>query len=232
MRDWREHWRGIAPETSATTDDCLRQVGKTVLGEPVHSNHIATILATVAEQLSLVPLDVVVDLGCGNGLLTARIADQVSRVVGIDVSDSLIKTARSVNARSNCSYHTGDLAALGELPLTNVSKAYSYEVFQHLSGDEVRSLLSFLLSRFDEGLLFFAGSIPDRLLLHSFYDTPARWSQYQQRHANGTEQIGHWWERGELNDVCSDLGLKCTPTDQAPTLYTSHYRFDAKIEAQ
>ena len=65
-----------------------------------------------------------------------------------------------------------------------------------------------------------------------FYDTPRRWSDYERGEAEGTEPIGHWWERDELTALCSELGLTCEPCDQATALYTSHYRFDAMIVAR
>jgi SAM-dependent methyltransferase len=229
VRNWREHWREVAANTSASVDDCMRQVGKTVLGEPVPMEQVETILATIVQQLQLTPADRVLDLGCGNGLLTAEIADHVNRIAGVDVSDSLIATARSTNARENCEYRVGDLAALGPLPINDANKAYSYEVFQHLCEADVRLLLSELLDQFQSGLVFFVGSLPERSRLRAFYDTPERWTYYETNEAAGTEQIGHWWEREELVELCESLGLSCTPSDQTASLYTSHYRFDAMI---
>ena len=50
--------------------------------------------------------------------------------------------------------------------------------------------------------------------------------------AEGTEQIGHWWERDELVGLCREFGLTCTPVEQPGSLYTSHYRFDARISSR
>jgi 2-polyprenyl-3-methyl-5-hydroxy-6-metoxy-1,4-benzoquinol methylase len=232
MRDWREHWREVAPKSSGSVDECMRQVGKTVMGEPVPLEQVDMIVATITQNLQLVPVDVVLDLGCGNGILTAQIAGRVNQVAGIDVSESLIATARSVNPRDNCEYHVGDLAGLGALPIDNVNKAFSYEVFQHLSETDVQLLLQGLLEQFRSGLVFFVGSLPERSRLRAFYDTPERWAYYEKNVAAGTEQIGHWWEREELVELCDTLGLSCTPSDQTGSLYTSHYRFDAMILLQ
>lgn len=229
VRDWRAHWRGISETTPATVEDALRQVGKTVLGEPVALSHVDTILDTITAQLELVPSDVVVDLGCGNGLLTVGVADRVDRIIGVDVSETLISAARALNGRPNCTYCVGDLAALDESLFAGTTKAYSYEVLQHLSTDETARLLDSLSGRFAEGLMLFVGSLPDRSLRRAFYDTPDRWDRYQQNLASGTEQIGHWWERQELVELCRSRGLDCRTMDQSDSLYTSHYRFDARI---
>ncbi len=232
MRDWRAHWREVEAQTSGSVNDSLRQVGKTVMGEPVSPEQLDMILATITQRLELESADVVLDLGCGNGLLTSQVADRVKRVIGVDISETLIETARSINARYNCDYHVGDLAVLGELPMKKVNKAFSYEVFQHLSEDEVYGLLRGLLGQFRSGLVLFAGSLPERSKLRAFYNTPERWARYEKNLAAGVEQVGHWWEREELIDLCSTLGLCCTPSEQKVSLYTSHYRFDAMISAQ
>jgi len=53
--------------------------------------------------------DTILDLGCGNGLLTAKIAERSARVAGFDASANLIEAAQSTyNAVSNLSWHLLD----------------------------------------------------------------------------------------------------------------------------
>ena len=161
-RDWRAHWRAAPTVDGGTVDDTLRQVGKTVLGRPITHSQVDAILESITFQLDLEPTDVVIDLGCGNGLLTARIADRVSQVTGLDVSETLISTARALNSRPNCAYRIADLATLDSSGLPDATKAYSYEVLQHLSTSEVERLLGSLEQLFAAGLVLFTGSLPDR----------------------------------------------------------------------
>ena len=229
MRDWRKYFREVRSRSSLTMDEALRQVGMTVMGQPVEHHHVETIVDSIVAGLNLASHDVVADLGCGNGLVTERVAAKARRVVGIDVSEGMIDTARANHARPNCTYHVDDLAELGPFPVEGVTKAYSYGVLQHLSVEEARALLGTLIDRIGDNLVFFAGGIPDRARLRAFYDTPERWAYYQSRMAEGTEQIGHWWDRDELIALCEELALACTLVEQPGSLYTSHYRFDAKI---
>lgn len=231
IRNWRKHWRGIETKAACSVDEALCQVGKTVMGQPVSARHLGTIVDAIAAGLDLKPESVIVDLGCGNGIVTERVADRVARIAGIDVSEPLIEAARTHRARPNCTYHVGDLAELDQFPIEGVTKTYCYEVLQHLSTEETGALLGTLIEQLGDGLVFFAGSIPERARLGAFYNTPERWTHYERRLAEGTEQIGHWWERDELIALCNELGLTCTPLDQAASLYTSHYRFDARITA-
>ena len=232
MRNWQEYWRGVQAQTPRNIDEALQQIHRTVMGRPVEHYHLDTIVNAVFGALNLKSEDVVADLGCGNGLVTVRIATQVRRIAGIDVSEPLIEAARTVHTHPNCTYHVGDIAKLDSLPIDGVTKAYSYEVLQHLSTEDTRALLGALTEGFGSGLVFFVGGIPERARLRAFYDTPERWAYYERRMDEDTEQIGHWWERDQLVALCDEFGLACTPRDQAASLYSSHYRFDAKISLQ
>ena len=232
MKDWRKHWSEVEINATHGLAESLRQVGKTVNGQPVHSDQLNLIVESISRKLALGRNDVVVDLGCGNGVVTQRIAQRVARIAGIDLSEPLLSAARAHHTSPNSSYHVGDLAELGPLPVAGARKAYSYEVVQHLSSAETRAMLQALKEQLGCGLKIFLGSIPERARLRAFYNTPDRWSHYERRKAEGTEQIGHWWERDELIELCDELGLICTPYDQTAALYTSHYRFDSLIVAR
>ncbi len=53
------------------------------------------------------------DLGCGTGKQTILLAQRVGRVIGIDISERMIETARKrCEARSNVGFVTGDITKL------------------------------------------------------------------------------------------------------------------------
>ena len=66
------------------------------------------ILGELPERCSLV-----VDVGCGTGELTAKLAHRAARVVGIDISAGAIRTARERNRSSAVDFK---VAAVEELP--------------------------------------------------------------------------------------------------------------------
>jgi 2-polyprenyl-3-methyl-5-hydroxy-6-metoxy-1,4-benzoquinol methylase len=212
----------------ADTAEALRQVGKTVLGTPVGDGHIETIVRTIVDRLDLRSGDRVVDLGCGNGFLTSRVAPHVRRILGMDVSENLIAVACATYSSETCSFAVGDLTALPGPQLHGATKVYAYEVLQHLSFDETVTHLRCLRSHL-EPVRYFVGSIPDVRRLRAFYDTDERYAYYQQRCAEGTEQIGHWWHPEELERAAASNNLTCTVHPQATDLYTAHYRFDALL---
>ncbi len=224
-RNWTDYWKNVAPAESDSTDEAMRQVGKTTLGAPVHREHLDLIVRTIVEQLDLSSTDAVVDLGCGNGLITDRVAANVKALVGIDVSPVLIADAGQYRTADNVTYRVGDLTQPTTLGNLDVAKAYSYEVLQHLVRPDLAALLGWLRTR-SEVTTFFAGSLPDRDRIRSFYDTDDRWQMYERRVKEGIEQIGTWWTKSEVGSVAQSCGFEALFYDQDPKLYTAHYRFD------
>ena len=66
----------------------------------------------VLEQRLRIPGARVVDLGCGTGLVTARLAEMgAAEVVGIDLFEGHVERAQARFARPNLSFETGNAAA-------------------------------------------------------------------------------------------------------------------------
>jgi ubiquinone/menaquinone biosynthesis C-methylase UbiE len=84
-------------------------------GEGMEQDHLPITLP-VLEKMRLGATDTVLDVGCGSGWLTRRIAQMVpqGRVVGMDVSDQMIRVARRTSLeQDNVLYVTGEV---GEIP--------------------------------------------------------------------------------------------------------------------
>jgi SAM-dependent methyltransferase len=83
--------------------------------------------------LSLVPPHTrdVLDVGCGMGRLTARIARTGARVTGIDLSPAMIERAVSMNGADNIRYVCGDVLA-ADLPLAVFDCVISAATFHHM----------------------------------------------------------------------------------------------------
>lgn len=242
-RDWRGYWNEVEPLASSHLDDALKQVGKTQMGVPVGTEQIDMILYAIRNALDLDECDHVVDLGCGNGLVSERIADKVASVLGLDASSRLIEDAQRFRATETLKFEVGDFtdprllsAWPGSRNPGKIWKWYSYEVIQHLTPVEFETFLATVSAKVQgdnkgssPGLKLFLGSIPDRARIRDFYDTPERWEYYQRNLADGVEQIGTWWEQKELLELAEAAGFRCEIRPQNPKLYTSHYRFHALL---
>lgn len=228
MRDWRSYWRGRTVASGDNRDDALREVGKTVLGTPISQDQVDLIVESILCSLDLSAVDQVIDLGCGNGILTYQVAAHVANIIGFDISEPLIEAANRRCRLANCAFFVGDILDFDPSRLTTHGpyKIFTYEVFQHLSTEEGKYILDRIFSQARQETSFFAGSVPDQAKLGMFYNTPERQRLYQGNVRNNSEQIGHWWSREEINTISHELGIRCAFVEQDPRLYTAHYRFN------
>jgi 2-polyprenyl-3-methyl-5-hydroxy-6-metoxy-1,4-benzoquinol methylase len=92
------------------------------------------------------------DFGCGVGRLVIPFAGVVDRVVGVDVSDSMLEEAKKnceINALQNVSFLRSDdnLSLLQE----SFDFIHSFVVFQHIPTDRGKRIFGKLLSRLNDG---------------------------------------------------------------------------------
>jgi SAM-dependent methyltransferase len=84
-------------------------------GEGMERDHLPITLP-VLDRMGLAATDNVLDVGCGSGWLARRLAERVpaGRVVGLDVSDEMVRIARRTSLDfENILYATGEV---GEIP--------------------------------------------------------------------------------------------------------------------
>lgn len=226
--DWHAHWNTMPG--SVAEDDLLRQVGKTVGGQPVPEAAVEAMVSDIRSALRLAADDSLLDLCCGNGLLTARCAEWCLEATGVDFSAPLIRVAQERCSRPNVTYVLADVSAL---PARVVDRPYSkilmYEAIQHLAADEVERLLRALRGSASRDAMVLIGSIPNRDRLWSFYDTDDRRREYARRVSEGTEAIGRWWTQSEIAALGARCGYTVALLPQHPDLHTAHYRFDGLL---
>ena len=111
-RDWRSYWAHAVE--NAGTGDLFQQVGRTIGGNPEPDEQVEIHVKSVADLLKLNEKDVLLDLCCGNGMVTARFSPLCSTVIGVDYSNELIHVAKSINSASNVVYVCGSVEDIHE----------------------------------------------------------------------------------------------------------------------
>ena len=79
--------------------------------------------------------DVVLDYGCGPGLLARVTAPHVSKIYAMDISAGAIACARIVNPVENVEYIVADENGLSVITDAGLDIVYSFAVIQHLTND-------------------------------------------------------------------------------------------------
>ncbi|KAJ9646609.1 hypothetical protein H2199_002658 [Coniosporium tulheliwenetii] len=78
------------------------------------ASFVPALTTTVLKLLAPEPTDHILDLGCGDGILTSRIAGLVPQgsVLGLDASASMITTATESYATPNCAFRLQDCTSV------------------------------------------------------------------------------------------------------------------------
>lgn len=229
MNRWNQLWNARPTEVGET--DFFRQVGKTVGGRPLTDAQFRLMIDEIAGRLELAPGDRLLDLCCGNGVLTRELAARCSEVVGVDFSRPLIETANKYHRPANVHYQL--LSVLDVQPSSFAhglfDKVLLYDALQHFQPADFGTLLTRLspLTTRRRRMLF--GGIPDRGRRWRFYDSPRKKALYVARRVTGRDLLGTWWDRRFIDRTCARLSLGCQCLDQAPGMYNGHFRFDVVV---
>eukprot|EP00227_Mantoniella_beaufortii_P017615 CAMPEP_0197583634 /NCGR_PEP_ID=MMETSP1326-20131121/6488_1 /TAXON_ID=1155430 /ORGANISM="Genus nov. species nov., Strain RCC2288" /LENGTH=275 /DNA_ID=CAMNT_0043147885 /DNA_START=296 /DNA_END=1123 /DNA_ORIENTATION=+ len=219
-------------ESLGERDKHFFQVGATFAGRRITDQQHDELCNSVVRGLQITNTDVVVDVCCGNGIVTDVLAQHASTVIGVDFSSRLLEIAKAHYMQQNVSYIQMDLskpelARFAKFP--PVTKVCFHSALQYFTVEDLREILLFLktLSR-GEPLKIFIGAIPERSRKFVFYKTFGnRVSFFRRWFQRKADVIGSWWDRSVLHALATDMSGSCECFDQEVIQHTSHYRFDA-----
>lgn len=231
MIDWREYWEEFPRRFGE--DEFCRQVGRTAHGgKPTPEPELGVVVSQVADRLALEPGDRLLDLCCGNGLLTARLGELCAAVVGVDFSAPMIDVAREHHASDTVRYVEGSVLDITPevVGAADFDKVTMFESLQYFRPEQLTDMLRGTLSVCAARARIVFSGVLDADRLWNFFDTPERRANYEQQQREGKEIMGHWWDRRDIERAAAELGIRCHVSDQDPTLNTAHYRFDVRLE--
>src|ERR1700694_1111367 len=155
--DYKEYPKTLPP------DDLWGQVRRTVYGKPVSEDQIKMMVDAIVAGLELKSTSVLLDIGCGNAALAARLFPYCDQCLGVDFSEYLISVANSRFASPRHTFICQDVVeyAAQETEPLRFDKALCFGMFAYLSDASAQSLLAYLYQRFVNVGLVFIGSIPD-----------------------------------------------------------------------
>ena len=220
-------------EYAATADpaDFWSQVRRTRNGKPVDDAQIEMIVDAVTAALEIKPDDYLLDLCCGNGVLTDRIVRHCRRGLGVDFSDGLIDVAkRHFERPGQQDFLLADVREFAnrknEKPFT---KALCYGSFMYLTPEAAMDVLSGIRRNAATVSKLLIGNLPDKSRLHDFY--------YENAYAEGSENdpespLGMWRSEDEFSELAAATGWDAVFRRMPADFYASHYRFDAVLTPQ
>lgn len=213
----------------AAPDDFWSQVRRTVRGRPVDEAQINLIVDAVCTELDLRVDDVLLDLCCGNGALTDRIFTRCRGGLGVDFAENLIAIAQQHFATAERLYAVGDVVDFCETAgdTSQFTKALCYGAFALLAADSARRMLQALCERFGSITRVVIGNLPDRALLHSFYDADKYRPGIEYDHES---PLGIWRTEDEFRELAAATGWTVEFRRMPVEFFGAAYRYDAILK--
>ena len=218
------------------SDDPLAMVGR----NGVHD--LDWLSGYIAKLLRLSSSDVVLDLGCGNGILAILLAPKVKYVVGVDFSETLLSQASRIASAPNIEYRQADARVVSSaLENRKFDKVLISSTFQYFDAPMARNVLGEIRKLLAPNGLVCVMDIPDQSRKFAHYIRTARrlvmpaqeqrlakrrYSSARSRlrslfryaaHLLGlgsTSDLGWWWRRNDFAALANSCGFDVETLDQ------------------
>lgn len=221
--NWKNFWDNNA---NANATDVIGQVQRKDLKSTLLTvNHIVRVL-------EIKNSDAVLDVCCGNGIITQQIAKKCDSIVGVDLSEMLLNVAKRDYKDMNCLYVNCSALEMSEHVQSNsFDKIYLQFSFQYFDKwKEGEKVIAEMLSCLKPNGKIFIGDITDHKNKYKLYDTPLKKAYYYKQMIQGRNRMGKFWKTTELDTIAKKLNVKGTYLEQSKELPYAHYRFDYLIE--
>lgn len=226
--NWKRYWSTYPRRFERT--EYLKQVKNTVRGVPVSDALIDNVVEVTAGRLGLEPQDALLDLCCGNGLVTKALARRCRRVVGVDFSEPLIDVARSDHAAANVEYELCDVRHLDRLRgrvEARFTKVLMIAGLQYLQHRDLAPIVEGVLGLPSRPQIMLFTAVPDRDKRELYYDGTRKRVRRALDVMLGRDQMGTWWQKSFVERIAAEAGFGCRFYDD--DAQGSRYRFDVAL---
>ncbi len=221
--NWKHFWNQKALEPEAAL-----QVARVSKGKPLDHEWMQKIALSIKNQIQLKPLDSLLDVCCGNGLLLASLKPFCSEACGVDFSEGLIKNAQLNYSNLGIGFICGE-AQNFKLP-RKFDKVILYFSFQYFETYELgKKVIANLIKHAAPGAIILIGDIPDRSRWFHYYNSTHKWFSFIKQELGSQNNMGKFWTAKELMKICDELAVKGEKIEQENWQPFSHYRFDFLI---
>jgi hypothetical protein len=210
MANWKEFWGNYRNTETQEESDLFFQVGKTINKSPIPESVFYEMVEDIKYNLNLDEKDVLLEMCCGNGLLSKPLSMFVKELYAFDFTERLIEVAKRFKQSENIYYAVGD--AKGKLnSIFNFKSTPNKYLMNDSLGYFTPENLEVIIEQirhhpFD----FYITGIPCDSLKWSFYNTEQRKNIYLQLRAIGDDYndgMGRWWSCDEFFEIACKFGL-------------------------
>lgn len=222
--NWKEFWNQKSLEGNAQ-----KQVGRVKNGVVMPLQTLNLIADDIKQKIELQTNDALLDVCCGNGLLSAELARYCKQVTAVDFSEMLINEAKINHTDSNILFKQADALNLQlDQQFDKIVLYFSFQYFDtYQKGFEVINNLN---KHMKPGAVLLIGDVPDLAKRDVYYDSFSKKLRLLKQNMFGQNDMGKFWSETEMNRICQSLGLKGEFVQQKTELPFSNYRFDYLIK--
>ncbi|MFN4082846.1 MAG: class I SAM-dependent methyltransferase [Bacteroidia bacterium] len=219
---WKNFWNKYAQ-----SNNLLQQVGRTLNGKNLSDEILIKTTNYIIEKLEITKEKNVLDVCCGNGLITKQIAHYCNEITGVDFSEKLIETAIK-NKKLNTTYICENALEFSlNQTFDVIFIAFSFQYFE--SNNEAATLIKNCLNHLKNGGKLLLTDVPDANKFFSFYNTTIKLISYIVQILKNKNKMGRFWHKKEILNLCDSLGVKGEIIKQQYWQPYHHYRFDILI---
>jgi hypothetical protein len=211
---WKKFWKSYNAIEPANEDDLYIQVGKTANRAPVSKEVFENFVYDVINKLDLKNSDILLEMCCGNGLLTYPLSQTVKQIYAFDFTEALIDAAVKYKSNDNIEYVTGnakeDFTKIFKQELPAINKFLINDSTSYFSPEELERIIERIFT-ISKDFKFYLTNVPNNENKWNFYNTPERKANYEKAVQSGDiflGGIGRWWEKSEFINIAEKFNLK------------------------
>lgn len=223
--DWKEYWN--RPGISAL--DAFKQVGRTFQQKNYSETTVEILVNRLATLLRPSPDQALLELACGNGMITSRLAPLFQRVTAVDFSQELLAVARNQFAGHNIEYVYADATDLAFVQDHYDSVLVNF-AFQYFTPHQARQTFKQLKRVVKPHGRIVLGDVADGDRMWKFYRGFRGRSRYAFDQVRRRPIIGHWWTPAALSEIADEMGWELSIFYQPRGLPNYYFRYDAVLE--
>lgn len=231
--DWQVFWEEYRNQEPTKEKDLFFQVGKTINKEIIPTEIFNDMISDIKLKLNLSTNDILLEMCCGNGLLSKPLGGFVKQVYAFDFTERLIETAKKFMYSSNIEYKVGDVRE----DINNIF-LFKEKPNKILMNDSLGYFETFELSKIIENMMdrrfyFYITGIPSDTLKWNFYNTYERKKRYAELRKIGDDHndgIGRWWTYNDFMKIAKIYNLEVIIENQPKKIST--YRMNVLLKNQ
>jgi cyclopropane fatty-acyl-phospholipid synthase-like methyltransferase len=225
---WKSFWLAHAKDHLNTEPQV--QVLRTLNRQPVEPDVFAGIVNSIVTMLEPESTKDLLDLCCGNGVITRELCNEFRAVTAVDLSEEFVSQI-SGRETDDITAFAADARAV-EFSAKSFDRILLYAGMQYFSESEAADLFMRLRHWIREGGLVVLGDIPDATRRWNFFDSPERESAYFEALRGDKPIVGNWFEPDWLVRLSKHANFKAAEINlQPPSFPYQHYRFDMVLKS-